>query len=75
VSFLQIVQLLPNFICNLFLLSITIFVGEVISMFYKFIDDCKLEKNHGCLVSSQYSINIKENKFINASIPDIIVVN
>jgi hypothetical protein len=49
-SYLQIVKLSTNFICNLLLSSINILVGAVISRNYQFTEDCELEENHGCLV-------------------------
>ena len=75
VSYFQIVKLLPKFIRRLFCHVLAMSIGEIISVFYQNLLDNEFDENHRCIVSSQYSINIKATKFINASIPDIIVVN
>ena len=74
-SFFQIFNILLKFILRLFCHVLAMSIGEIKSVFYQNLLDNEFDENHRCLVSSQYSINIKATKFINASIPDIIVVN
>ena len=75
VSFFQIFNIWPKFIRRLFCHVLAISIGEIISVFYQNLLDNEFDENHRCLVCSQYSINIKATKFINARIPDSIVVN